>query len=45
MSLISFRFFQPVVPKSEPGQYRLIQHLSYPEKTSINDGITEWCKL
>ena len=30
-----------VVPKSEPGQYRLIQHLSYPEKTSINDGIAE----
>ena len=30
-----------MVPKSEPGQYRLIQHLSYPEKTSINDGIAE----
>ena len=30
-----------VEPKSEPGKYRLIQHLSYPEKTSINDGIAE----
>ena len=29
------------MPKSEPGQYGLIQHLSYPEKTSINDGIAE----
>ena len=30
-----------MVPKSEPGQYRLMQHLSYPEKTSIDDGIAE----
>ena len=30
-----------VVPKSEPGQYTITQHLSYPEKTSINDGIAE----
>ena len=30
-----------VVPKSEPGQYTITQHLSYPEKTSIKDGIAE----
>ena len=34
-----------MVPKSDPGQYRLIQHLSYPEKTSINDGIAEAFKI
>ena len=28
-----------LVPKSEPGKYRLIQHLSYPDGSSINDGI------
>ncbi len=28
-----------IIPKSEPGKYRLIQHLSYPEGDSINDGI------
>lgn len=28
-----------VVPKKSPGQYRLIQHLSYPDMNSINDFI------
>ena len=28
-----------LVPKAEEGKYRLIQHLSYPEGESINDGI------
>ena len=28
-----------LVPKSEPGKFRLIQHLSHPEGNSINDGI------
>ena len=28
-----------LVPKAEEGTYRLIQHLSYPEGESINDGI------
>jgi hypothetical protein len=28
-----------LVPKTEPGKFRLIQHLSYPEGESINDGI------
>ena len=28
-----------VVPKKEPGKFRLIQHLSYPRGQSINDGI------
>ncbi|XP_078500441.1 uncharacterized protein LOC144755420 [Lissotriton helveticus] len=28
-----------VVPKKEPGQYRLIQHLSWPEGASVNDFI------
>ena len=28
-----------LVPKSEPGKFRLIQHLSYPDGSSINDGI------
>ncbi|KAJ1145794.1 hypothetical protein NDU88_012078 [Pleurodeles waltl] len=30
-----------VVPKKEPGQYRLIHHLSWPEGASVNDFITE----
>jgi len=35
-----------LVPKSEPGKYRLIQHLSFPEGTSINDGIDrDMCKV
>ncbi len=35
-----------LVPKSEPGKYRLIQHLSYPEGESINDGIDRgMCKV
>jgi len=28
-----------LVPKSEPGKWRLIHHLSYPEGSSVNDGI------
>jgi len=28
-----------LVPKSEQGKYRLIQHLSFPRGSSINDGI------
>lgn len=28
-----------VVPKKKPGEYRMIQHLSYPAGISINDGI------
>lgn len=28
-----------LVPKKEPGEYRLIHHLSYPDGSSINDGI------
>ncbi len=35
-----------LVPKSEPGKYRLIQHLSFPDGSSINDGINrEMCKV
>ena len=35
-----------LVPKSEPGKYRLIQHLSFPLGSSINDGIDrEMCKV
>ncbi|KAM4809963.1 ubiquitin carboxyl-terminal hydrolase 30 [Rhinophrynus dorsalis] len=30
-----------VVPKREPGKFRLIQHLSYPEGRSVNDAIDE----
>ena len=30
-----------VVPKKEPGAYRLIHHLSYPHGNSINDGISD----
>ena len=29
-----------VVPKKSPGEFRLIHHLSYPQGTSINDGIS-----
>ena len=29
-----------MVPKKSPGEFRLIQHLSYPKGTSINDGIS-----
>lgn len=28
-----------IVPKKTPGQFRLIQHLSYPKGSSVNDGI------
>ncbi len=28
-----------LVPKAEPGKFRLIQHLSFPDGKSINDGI------
>ena len=28
-----------LVPKAEPGKFRLIQHLSHPQGNSINDGI------
>lgn len=28
-----------LVPKKDPGQFRLIHHLSYPEGCSVNDGI------
>jgi len=28
-----------LVPKSDPGKFRLIQHLSFPDGLSINDGI------
>lgn len=28
-----------LVPKKEPGQFRLIHHLSYPSGSSVNDGI------
>lgn len=33
--------FSPLglVPKKDPGQFRLIHHLSYPEGGSVNDGI------
>ena len=29
-----------VVPKKTPGDFRLIQHLSYPKGSSVNDGIS-----
>jgi len=32
-----------LVPKKTPGEMRVIHHLSYPEGTSINDGIPEKC--
>ena len=28
-----------LVPKAEPGKFRPIQHLSFPEGSSVNDGI------
>ena len=35
-----------VIPKSEPGQWRLILDLSSPSRNSVNDGITkEVCSL
>ena len=35
-----------LVPKSEPGKFRLIQHLSFPHGSSINDGINpDYCKV
>ncbi|XP_072043658.1 uncharacterized protein [Amphiura filiformis] len=35
-----------LIPKSEPGKVRLIQHLSFPEGNSINDGIDpEMCTV
>ena len=33
------------MPKSTPGQFRLITHLSYPEGKSVNDGIQEQDKV
>jgi hypothetical protein len=30
-----------LVPKKEEGQYRVIHHLSFPEKSSVNDGIQD----
>lgn len=32
-----------VVPKKEPGEFRMIHHLSYPEGKSINDSIPNEC--
>ena len=40
--------FSPLglVPKSKPGQFRVIHHLSYPENDSVNDGIPhELCSV
>ena len=35
-----------LVPKKQPGEYRLIHHLSYPEGDSINDYIdAEFCSV
>ena len=35
-----------LIPKSEPGKFRLIQHLSYPHGNSINDGIDRaYCEV
>ena len=28
-----------VVPKKNPGEFRLIYHLSFPQRNSVNDGI------
>ena len=33
-----------VVPKKELGKFRMIQHLSYPEGSSVNDGIDDVAK-
>ena len=30
-----------LVPNKKPGEFRVIHHLSYPEGTSINDGISK----
>jgi hypothetical protein len=30
-----------IVPNKVPGQFRLIHHLSYPHRVSVNDGIAE----
>ena len=30
-----------LVPNMKPGEFRVIHHLSYPEGTSINDGISK----
>lgn len=30
-----------LMPKKSPGEFRLIQHLSFPKGSSINDGISE----
>lgn len=42
-----FEFLQcsPIglVPKKEPGEYRMIHHLSYPEGSSVNDFIPDKC--
>lgn len=34
-----------LVPKKEAGEFRVIHHLSYPEGSSINDGISEEHKM
>ena len=35
-----------VIPKSQPGKWRLIVDLSSPQGKSVNDGIKkEWCSL
>ena len=35
-----------LVPKSEPGSFRLIQHLSFPAGSSVNDGIDrDYCAV
>jgi hypothetical protein len=35
-----------LVPKAEQGKFRLIQHLSFPEGGSINDGISkDFCRV
>ena len=30
-----------LVPNKKPGEFRVIHHLSYPEGTAINDGISK----
>ena len=30
-----------LLPKKTPGEFRIIQHLSYPEGSSMNDGIPD----
>ncbi len=30
-----------LVPKKQPGKFRIIHHLSYPENGSVNDGIPD----